>query len=598
MKKHIVFLAILLPILFSPLAAQQFVIAVLNFQNNSGNAEMNYLENAIPEMLITNLLSSSKITIVERMKINHILDEQKLVLSGAIDEDMVIKIGKLVGARQLLYGSIFGDKDQLRIDARICDATNGKVIVAEKVDMSDGTDLISRIDALAIKLLSRLTNENISITYPDDIPAFEPTAGKVIAVSCAMDNRYKLNNTTAPAYLLINLNAGKVVQAHERLPLNLCIVLDKSGSMGSENKLENVKKAALFVIENLNKNDYFSLVTYDTHVYTPIPSQLISNKENIKNVIQEIEAGSSTNLSGGLMEGFAQVEQHFKHGYVNREILLTDGLANTGITNPLQLKQIVIEKNRRGCTLSTFGVGYSYNEDMLTMLAEFGGANYYYIDNPEQIAEIFSNELQGLLSIVAQNAVLEIELSPGVRVLDLFGYIYATEGNHVQVKLNDIFSEEARSILVKLDVPQTGNSKLNIGTISLHYDDVVIAHKRITEKFTPAINYTDDITLVQQHKNPLVQENIALFESTRLLDEAISSIDKQDFEGAKKMLDQNMNYLQSNINLNSSKRLKQQMLNVAKYAEENKQVEEMDEVQMKAMQKEVKYKNYLQKKKK
>lgn len=598
MKKCIAFLAILFPILCSHLFAQQYIIAILNFQNNSGNTEMNYLENAIPEMLITNLSTSTKIAIVERTKINHILDEQKLVLSGAIDEDMVIKIGKLVGARQLLYGSIFGANDLLRIDARICDATNGKVLVAEKVDTNDGTDIIGIIDALAIKLLSRLTNENISITYPDELPAFEPTAGKAVAVSCDMDNVYKLNGATEPAYLLINMTAGKVVPSHERLPLNLCIVLDKSGSMGSENKLENVKKAALFVIENLNKNDYFSLVTYDTHVNTPIPSQLVINKENIKQIIQGIEAGSSTNLSGGLMEGYAQVEQHFKSGYVNREILLTDGLANTGITSTVQLKQIVTEKNRHGLTLSTFGVGYSYNEDLLTMLAEFGGANYYYIDNPEQIAEIFSNELHGLLSIVAQNAVLEIELSPDVRLLELFGYIHAVEGNRIQVKLNDIFSEETRSILVKLNVPQSGNTKLAVCKVTFHYDDVVISNKRVIEKFTPVINFTDDKNLVQQNKHPLVRENIALFESTRLLDEAISSIDKQDFDSAKKILDQNVNYLQSNMSLNSSKRLKQQMLNVVKYAEENKQVEQMDEVQMKAMQKEVKYKNYLQKKKK
>ena len=576
----------------------KIILAVLNFQNNSCERELNYLEEAIPEMLITDLMVSSKITIVERTKINNILEEHKLVLSGVVDENTVIKIGKLIGANHLLHGSVFKFKDTIRLDARICGTSNGKVILAEKVEQTNIMDFIGLIDELAIKLLAGLTNENITIDYTEDISTFEPKAGKVIAVNCQMDNLYKLRDSSTHSYLLLDLMAGKVVKEHQRVPLNISLVIDKSGSMEAENKLENVKKAALFVVDNLNKSDYFSLVTYDTHVNTPIASNLVSNKESLKLLIKNITSGSSTNLSGGMMEGYAQVTLNFQNGYVNRVLLLTDGLANTGITDPNQLKKIVTEKNRRSYTLSTFGVGSDFNEDLLTTIAEFGGANYYFIESPDKIAEIFSNELQGLLSVVAQNVILEVELMPGVTIIDLFGYSYTVENNKIKVKLNDIFSEEKKSILIKLQLPATESTELKIGKVILKYDDVTLLNQRITEKFVPSIKLTNDKKLVQQNKNAVVHENIALFESVKLLDNAMTLIDQRDYEKAQEVIQSNLRFLQSNVNYKSSKRLKQQVLNVAKCSTDYKEADQLNEQELKRMKKSAKYKNYLQMKKK
>lgn len=585
----------LTPFAFS---SDQIILAVLDFQNNTEDRAFNYLEKAIPEMLITNLMASSKITIVERTRLQHILEEHKLMLSGAIDEETMTEIGKLIGANHLLYGSIFKSGEKIRLDARICDTSSGKIIVAEKIEMSEGMDLIELIDELSIKLLAGLTNEQITIDYSDDVISFTPEKGKALAVTCEIDNRYKLQDSTEPTYLLISLVAGKVVKEQQRLPLNICMVIDKSGSMSSDNKLENVKKAALFVVDNLSKDDYLSLVSYDTHVYTVISSNLALNKEHLKAIIQDITSGSSTNLSGGLLEGYAQVAVNFKRGYVNRELLLTDGLANTGITNPLQLKKIVAEKNRDGYTLSTFGVGSDFNEDLLTTLAEFGGANYYFIDSPDRIADIFSNELQGLLSIVAQNAVIEIEPAAGVKISDLFGYTYTTDENKIKVKLNDIFSEETKSILIKMDLPGTSKDNIKICDVTIKYDDVVLKNQRIIETFSPAIEIASDEKLVHESKNPIVHENIALFESIKLLDEAVSHIDQRDYEKAEESIQNNLIFLKENLNSQSSKRLKQQMLNVVKYSDQSKEAENMDAMEKKMMQKSIKYESYLQKKKK
>lgn len=590
-------LACLPPVLFS---GEKINLAVLHFTNNSGKHDLNYLQEAIPEMLITNLAASPKIRVLERTRIKHLLEEQKLSLSGVIDEQTAVQIGSLIGADILLYGSIFVSDTQMRIDSRATSAKDGTILLGTKAesDISEGMDIIGLIDDLSVKIVAGLTNEQINIKPLEDFLPFTSVSGRAVAAAVMLDNAYKLRNSTDPSYMLVSLRAGKVESSFSRIPLNICMVMDKSGSMEGEDKLENVKQAALFVVDNLNAGDYFSLVTYDTHVYTPIVADVVRNKEKMKRVIREITSGSSTNLSGGMLEGYAQVSSHFKKGYVNRVLLLTDGLANTGITEPVKLKKIAQENNRKAIALSTFGVGVDFNEDLLTMLSEFGGANYHFINNPEEIAAIFSTELQGLLSVVAQNAKLEIALKDGVQLIDVFGYEYDMDNDKVFVQLNDIFSEEEKSILIKFKMLDFSGDTRDICSAKLTYDDVVLSHQRINEDFNVSIKLTGDKKLLEQHRNAMVHENIALYESAKLLDRAMTYIDDRDFEGAEASIDENIRLLKANVNHASSRRLKQQMLNVMKYSDEYKEVEEMDAAEVQEMQKSMKYKNYLQKKKK
>ncbi|MBN1350423.1 VWA domain-containing protein [candidate division KSB1 bacterium] len=597
MKSIFIRLALGLMLFVNANAAPMLTLAVLDFQNNSGNPELDYLEKALAEMLVTNLGASQKLTLVERMRLASILEEHQLSLSGSIDEASAAKIGQLIGADHLLFGTIFESGETIRIDARICNATTGKIILAEKQEINSAAEIIDGIDLLARTLLKKLTKETIQFYEPLPGGKFLPKAGKVLAINCLLDNPYKLQHSNEPSYLLINLNAGELQRNQSRIPLNICMVLDRSGSMAAENKLEFVKKAALFVVDNLNQDDYFSLVSYDTDVYPTLPSDHLILKEALKSKIEALQPGSATNLSGGLLEGYAQVKTHFAEGYVNRVLLLSDGLANEGITAPDQLQKIAADKNSTGFTLSTFGVGDDFNEDLMVNLAEFGGANYYFIDSPDKIPQIFSNELQGLLSVVAQNARIEIQLEPGVQFLELFGYRYSQENNRITISLNDIFSKEEKSILIKLQCDAAEIGEHPLLAVKMIYDDVVISNSRLTEAFQRAIAITTDQALIAKHTNPIVLENIVLFESARLLDEAMTNVDRRDFAKARESIASNQTYLQKNVSFQSSKRLKQQLLNVMRYAEETQQAEKMETQDFERMQKRSKFENYQQKKK-
>ena len=587
---------LLLSFAIQGLKAEKLDLAVLHFTNNSDDRGLNYLEEAIPEMLMTNLTASPAIRVLERTRIVNILEEQKLSLSGVIDGSKAVVIGKLIGADVLVYGSIYAEDAQIRIDARAVSVEDGSVRSGVKVlrDISGGMDIIGMIDELAEKIIKGLTREQVTIAAMNDVPDFQPVAGKALAAAVMLDNTHRMRGSKDPVYLLVSMKAGKILSPSARVPLNICMVMDKSGSMESEKKLEYVKQAGLFVIDNLERDDHFSLVTYDTHVYTPVGAGPVRNKSRVKNIIRQIEPGSSTNLSGGMLEGYAQVLNFFNRESVNRVLLLTDGLANTGITNPNLLKKIVQEKNRDAVTLSTFGVGVDFNEDLLTMLSEFGGANYHFIHQPEDIPAIFNTELQGLLSVVAQNAKVEIQMADGVSCSHVFGYVYETEGNMVRVNLNDVFSDEDKSILLKLNVPEFSKNDLTLCNVVLTYDDVIRSHRRIREEHELKVIATNDEKIVSRHRNAIVQENIALYESALLLDETMTLIDEKNFDAADKKILDNMRLLRSNVNHASSKRLKQQMLNVVKYSEAYQDVAQMDAAEVKEMQKSMKYKNYLQ----
>jgi len=578
------------------MATPPITLAVLDFQNTSNLPELNYLEKAIPQLLIPNLMASKKITLIERSQLEKLIEEHQLNQSGAIDEKTASKIGKLSGANHLLLGTIFKNSEQIRIDARVLKTESGQILFAEKTVTSENSDLIDTIDDLGRMILQQLANETIEI--PDDpMGDFQPIAGEVLSISTILDNNYKFAGMADPTYLLVNFKAGKMIKQQERIPLNICMVIDKSGSMESQNKLENVKKATLFVIDHLKPTDFFSVITYDTYVYNTIPTTQVHDKTSLKEIIEKIQTGSSTNLSGGMMEGYAQVLRNYKAGMVNRVLLLSDGLANAGITNPLQLKKIVAEKNNQGLTLSTFGVGTDFNEDLMTTLAEFGGGNYYFISNPDDISTIFSQELLGLLSVVAQNVEIDFQPASNVRLIQTFGYQSQQNGNHFLVKLNDIFSEEEKTVLFKLNVPSENISELKIGSIKIVYDDVILKNERIEKSFAPVLTITPDKNLVAKGRNRLVKENMALYESALMLDEAITSVDRREFDKAKSINSLNLSFLQQQLAFNSSKRLKQQVLDVMKYENETKKAEKYNVQEMKEIQKDAKFQNYLQQKK-
>ena len=204
-----------------------------------------------------------------------------------------------------------------------------------------------------------------------------------------------------------------------RPPINLALVLDRSGSMAEGQKMSHARQAAVFAVEQLLPTDQVSVTTFDHVVETLIPAGPVVDKPGVVRKIQGIHPRGQTDLHAGWAEGARQAESGRADTGTNRVILLSDGQANAGVTDPNRIAADVRGAGARGITTTTMGVGASYNEDLLEAMARAGDGRYYYVETPVQLADIFQTELHGLMATTGQKVSLGIVPAAGVTINDL-----------------------------------------------------------------------------------------------------------------------------------------------------------------------------------
>jgi len=423
---------------------------------------------------------------------------------------------------------------------------------------------------------------------------------KLITFYSGLNNPYFIAGAENESYLYLEAKAAKYVPPanKQRTPLNISLVIDRSGSMAGD-KIDYVRRAANFVVDNLGSEDVFSIVIYDDAIETLVSPGKLQDKNSVKNKINGISSRGSTNLCGGMMEGYEQVKKTYKSGYVNRVLLLTDGLANQGIVDPERIMQIARNMNlEHGITISTFGVGADFNENLLTGIAEYGSGNYYFIGSPDEIPRIFERELKGLLAVVAQNMKLTITLEQTVTVRQVFGYKYEQSGNTITIAFRDVYSEETKAVLLKVVVP--GNAQATVAlTATLEYDDATDAFKHKVLETTSIVTATTDRAMQEKFYSERVVQQVTLFESNDMLESAMKAVDDGKYEEAREYVSRNDSYLKKQFEsiTPTEELLKQDSVNT-KYKEKIVDVESMNEYDKKMMQKGEKSSNYEIRKKK
>jgi Ca-activated chloride channel family protein len=337
------------------------------------------------------------------------------------------------------------------------------------------------------------------------------------------------------AYLHVSIATPDVGRT-SRKPLNLSVVLDRSGSMAAEGKIDYAKRALSTLIDHLSSEDILSIVVYDDRIDLLREAGPVRDKQALKRLIESVYARGSTNLGGGMIEGFRQVEHHTSKRYVNRVLLLSDGLANQGVTDPHELNRIARRYRSRSIVLTTMGVGLDYNENLMVGLAESGGGNYYFIESPTSLASIFRKEFKMMSSVVAQNAVLELKLGHGVRVNDVIGCEYRPDRESLVIPVGDLYANDRRELTVELWIPPGTGSK-TVASSVLRYE-TSYPGLREEPSFTTRMHYTDDVVVIEKHRDMEVQAKADVAVSTRKVERAMQAVDEGRVEDAAAELDQ------------------------------------------------------------
>lgn len=250
---------------------------------------------------------------------------------------------------------------------------------------------------------------------------------------------------------------GAAPSGGERLPLNVALVLDRSGSMSGP-KLRNAREAAKLLVRRLSPDDVVSVVAYDHEVLTLVAGSRAAQGHarghaQALQAIDTLHPRGMTNLSGGWFQGRDHARACRVEGGVNRVLLMTDGLANQGITHREALEALCRDALESGITTTTIGFGADYDEDLLRGMAEAGGGRTWYVEHPDQAPGVFEEEIEGLLHLAAQNVRVRVRTPGAARFRALrHDYPVAHVPGGVDVAVGELYALEPRLVLLEFEL--------------------------------------------------------------------------------------------------------------------------------------------------
>ncbi len=354
------------------------------------------------------------------------------------------------------------------------------------------------------------------------------------------DANLDANQPNSQRQLAISLSAS--APGFERnIPLNLCLILDHSGSMNGR-PLETVKKAANRLVDKLQTGDRLSVVVFDHRAKVLIPNQFIDNREQIKQQINRLTADGGTAIDEGMRLGIEELAKG-KQETVSQAFLLTDGENEHGNNERcLKFAQLAAGYN---LTLNTLGFGDHWNQDILEKIADAASGTLSYIAQPEQAEEEFSRLFSRLQSVGLTNAYLLLSLSPQVRLAELKPIAQVSPdtielpvqqdpyGNYM-VRLGDLMKDKQRVVLANLYIGQLAVGTQNIATVQIRYDDPALNQ---TELLSEMISVDANVMSVYKPApNANVQNSILALAKYRQTQLAEAKLQQGDRVGAATML--------------------------------------------------------------
>jgi Ca-activated chloride channel family protein len=361
--------------------------------------------------------------------------------------------------------------------------------------------------------------------------------------------QYALGSGETRIFVQLQLKTSDYTSSQEkRSPFNLGVSLDRSGSMGGA-KIEKAKKAVKFIVENMTREDIFSLVIYDDEIDTLIPANKVTDKSVIINKINTVTARNMTNLFDGMMRSVDEVQKNRNLEFKNILFLLSDGLANVGIVSKSQVASSASDVHEKeGISISTFGIGEDFDEDMLVGISDAASGEFYFIQTADDIPKYIEKEFQGLLETIASNIIAKINLAKGVKLNRILGLPLRDQGRN-KLKLGDLRSSSDRIIILDLLLPGGDlEEQQEIVTVDFEW----ISPEQISEKqsfnSSCTITFTEDEEKLTQESQSIL-DRVAILETALTREKAISLADLGKFSDAQELISKQQSILKARSKL-------------------------------------------------
>lgn len=260
-------------------------------------------------------------------------------------------------------------------------------------------------------------------------------------------------------------------------PLDLVVVLDRSGSMKGR-KIDDARQAVKGLLARLTADDRLAFVVYANQVQmiAPLAAMEDARRRRVAAMVDAIYAGGGTNLGGGLRLGLDTLLKEPVAGRQRKVILISDGLANQGITDPMALAGMAAAAAQNQIGVSTVGVGYDFNEVTMTAIADQGAGRYYFLENPQAFAQVFEQEFQAGRQVAASGVEIRVPQENGVRLVHAAGYPITREGRQAVIHPGDLMAGRQRSLYLTFQVPTDRARVFELGAFQVRYRDGAETH--------------------------------------------------------------------------------------------------------------------------
>lgn len=325
------------------------------------------------------------------------------------------------------------------------------------------------------------------------------------------------------AYFDVWVEACPAPGGARRQPLDIALVVDTSGSMGGR-KITQARAAAQYLLGVLGAGDRLALVTYNTRVTLQFPLTAVTpaNRGWMAQRIANMYASGMTNLGGGLDIGTRQLTAARERNAVSRVILISDGLANVGVTHPASLSAMAASARQQKASVTTMGVGLQFNELLLQNLAEYGGGRYHYISRARDLVAIFRQEIQGVQRTVATSVNLRVQSCEGCRVESVPGYAVHRQAGGARIAVSDLSGGEVMKALVKVKLPTSGQVDTRRIGLQLSYVAVGARKRTYRRRAKVAFRMTSDLAKVRRTTDVRVAGRVARVQANRLAHRAMT----------------------------------------------------------------------------
>lgn len=368
-----------------------------------------------------------------------------------------------------------------------------------------------------------------------------------VGMHCVVNREFLQANNKAVVYLAVDINPpdmSGVETANVRKPLNVCIAIDRSGSMRDEEKLNNAKIATLQLIQSLKPSDYVSVISFSDKNRVEVMSQPAGNYTIFQETVQNIKAGGATNIYSALSASLEELNKQaalFSEPAVSRVILLTDGQPTSGKKKLEDFVALAKEIGKNNISITTLGLGGYYNQQLLSAISAETSGLPLHVTDPNTLQQIFFEELTDMNTVVMVKPELRIKPISEAQIVDIYKVrpvLNLIDDPEVKdekyiVPLGDLVGGQPQNIVFKVALPPKPEGTFRIAQVEL-----VSGKEKVTNDIV--VNYTNNAELYSKETDSYPRVLLFTSQGTVLFREGVSMSDPTKISQAQTVLKRTM----------------------------------------------------------